>query len=77
MTDTESSWERNIWTGTDKLRVNKNERVIRQGFCNPRSFLYHAEFWGDFSLKYPTRGPWRKSLRAAQKDIVKLQKEEP
>lgn len=71
------AWERNVWTGTDKLRVGENERVMRQGFYNPRSFLYYAEFWGDYSLKYPLRGPWRKTLQAAKRDLAKLRKVDP
>ena len=72
-----NGWERNVWTGMDKLRVSENERVLRQEFHNPRSFLYYAEFWGDFSLGFPVRGPWRKTLAASKRDLAKLRKENP
>ena len=74
MDDNDPRWQRNIWTGTDKLDVTKNGRIVRQGFYNPRRFLYHAEFWGDYSHAFPVHGEWRKSLSQAKRDLAALAK---
>jgi hypothetical protein len=37
-------------------------------------YLYRAEFWGDYSLDYPKRAGWVKTLDQAKKDLKKLGK---
>jgi hypothetical protein len=69
-------WERNIWTGHDIARLSKNERVVRTTFRNPTSYLYFAEFWGDFSLKYPLRGPYRKTLQQTRADLARIKRDD-
>jgi hypothetical protein len=71
----EGAWELNIWTGRHLLNISRNKRIVRQGFHNPTSFLYSAEFWGDFSLAFPVRGPWRKTLPQAKHDFSRLEKQ--
>lgn len=66
-------WKWNIWTGQDLGRVTDNGRIIRQKYYNPISYLYRAEFWGDYSLERPTYGPWRKTLKAALRDLRDLE----
>ena len=65
------TWEHNVWTGEDILRLSDNERIIRQKF-NDGSFLYRAEFWGDFSLLYPIKGSMKETLKSAKEDLVGL-----
>ena len=72
-----NTWERNIWTGEDLLRINRNGRIKRLSFSDG-SFLYCAEHWGDFSLAFPVyrNVPWRKSLKQALEDLRILQEGE-
>lgn len=65
-------WEHNIWTGHYILRVSKNERIIRLGLGS--ECLYQAEFWGDYSFKYPVKGSWRTTLQAARRDLNSLRR---
>ena len=71
------TWERNVWTGIDLYRVNRNGRIKRISF-NDGSHLYSAEHWGDFSLAFPVCRdvPWRKSLKQALEDLRILQEGE-
>jgi hypothetical protein len=57
-------WERNPWTGHDLARVSDTRRLVRQSFAQAAP-LYKAEEWGDYSLRYPVRGPWMGSPQAA------------
>ncbi len=66
-------WEYNASTGHDISRVTKNGRILRMRF-NDGSFLYWAEFWGDYSLQYPKRGSNRESYEGARKDLIKIEK---
>lgn len=66
-----ADWQRNVWTGTDSLDVAPNARIIRQPFANAAP-LYRAEFWGDYSLNYPVKAGWRKSLAHAKADAARL-----
>lgn len=62
--DMRHNWEHNASTGNYILRVGPNTRVVRiQG-----GGLYRVEYWGDYSLRFPIRGPWRKTLRSALAD---------
>lgn len=69
-------WKLNIWTGNYLANVSKTLRLIRIGHSEPTpegiTFLYQAEDWGDFSLKYPIKGPWE---RTPEKAIRSLKKE--
>lgn len=54
-------WKLNIWTGDHTLALNENTRIVRMRGGG----LYCKEFWGDYSLDYPRRGPWCRSLQKA------------
>lgn len=61
-------WEHNASTGTQTMRVTATGRVVRQPFKGG-TFLYRAEQWGDYSLEYPKKGPWEKTLAGAKKTM--------
>lgn len=61
------TWEYNCSTGNSLLRIESNARIVRTG-----SDIYHAEYWGDYSLRFPISGPVRTSLTAARRDVTKL-----
>lgn len=64
----ETGWQFNASAGVHILRVSRNERIVRhQG-----GRLYTAEFWGDYSLAYPVRGPCRATLQQAKRDLSNL-----
>ena len=63
-------WKFNCWTGDSTLRIDENTRIVRVGQKQP--YLYRAEYWGDYSLEYPRRGPCRKSLPQARQDCRAL-----
>lgn len=63
-------WKFNCWTGDHTANVSKNMRIVRMGSEEP--YLYSAEYWGDYSLKYPIKGPWQKSPVAALKEVQPL-----
>ena len=65
-------WDFNIWTGNSIANVSDNGRIMRLAGKAP--YLYKAEFWGDYSFRYPVRGPWRKSLPKAKEDLSKMSK---
>lgn len=65
-------WRHNAATGSYILDVNRNTRVIRDG--DAPGALYRCEFWGDYSLKYPVKGAWTKSLPAAMKSCSALRR---
>ncbi len=67
------NWEHNASTGNDILRVGKNKRIIRVP-SGPGQYMYKAEYWGDYSLKYPVKGVLRGALAQAKKDLPKLAK---
>ena len=62
-------WEFNAATGSHIAQVDDNTRIIRSG--QPDAYLYRAEFWGDYSLRYPI---WVNTLSI--KESLKLLKEE-
>lgn len=68
-------WKRNIWTGDDIANVSKTVRLIRIGHAEPSpegvTFLYRAEDWGDYSLKYPIKGPWQRTPAKALRELKK------
>jgi hypothetical protein len=61
-------WELNASTGNYILRLTPNTSVIRMAGGG----LYSGEYWGDYSLRYPKKGPWRKTLKQAKQDITKM-----
>lgn len=61
-------WEHNASTGDDYLRVSANERIVRMAGGG----LYVAEFWGDYSLRYPRRSGCCASLKAATAELAVL-----
>jgi hypothetical protein len=63
------TWERNIWTGNDIARINDNTRVVRMPADYGKSYLYCAEFWGDYSLAYPIRSGWYPTLAKAKSSL--------
>lgn len=64
-----SKWQRNIWTGDDILNLDDKSRVIRSG-----KHLYRVEYWGDYSLKYPIKGPFESTLKGALSHLDSLKK---
>lgn len=68
-------WKFNCWTGDYKADVSKTVRLIRIGHAEPTpegiTFLYRAEDWGDFSLKYPIKGPWERTPAKALRELKK------
>lgn len=50
---TKHEWSFNASTGDSVARVNSNTRLVRIGQHAP--YLYTAEFWGDYSFRYPIR----------------------
>jgi hypothetical protein len=70
---TNADWEFNCWTGNSIYRIEKKEaRIVRMAGREPH--LYRAEWWGDYSLEYPKRGPWRGNLEQAKKDVKALER---
>ena len=65
-------WDKNPWTGDCSLSCGKAQRIQRIG--SEGSYLYRAQFWGDYSLAHPVYGRWRASLSAAKKDLKILKK---
>ena len=65
-------WAKNPWTGDCLLSCGPARRILRTG--TEGSYLYRAEYWGDYSLTYPVYGRWRASLSAAKKDLEALEK---
>lgn len=61
-------WEHNVSTGNDHLRVSANERIVRIAGGG----LYVAEFWGDYSLRFPRRSGCRTTLKAAMAELAVL-----
>lgn len=61
----------NCWTGTTTTDIDSNSRVVTDG-PNTDGQLFRAEYWGDYSLAFPKRGPWRKSKADAARDIARL-----
>jgi len=66
-----NQWEFNCWTGNYHLRIDDSVRIIRMAGGG----LYSAEHWGDYSLKFPIKGPWCKTLQQAKRSIASLRKE--
>jgi hypothetical protein len=63
-------WQLNASTGCHLLNVISNGRVIRQR--HGQSYLYRADYWGDYSLDFPVAGVWRGSLGEAKRDLSRL-----
>jgi len=61
-------WDRNIWTGHDIASVSPTRRLVRQTY-HQAAPLYRAEEWGDYSLRYPVRGGWYGTPRAALESL--------
>lgn len=53
-------WEFNSATGAYLAKVDTNKRLVRIG-----KGLYIAEYWGDYSLKYPVRSGVCRTVRSA------------
>jgi hypothetical protein len=70
---TRAEWAHNASTGHDILRISGNERVIRTSHARG-VYTYVAEFWGDYSLRYPIKGPHRATLPKAKRDLSDLRK---
>ncbi len=69
-------WKLNCWTGNYLARVTDKIRLIRIGHDTPCpnsgiTFLYQAEDWGDYSLKYPIKGPWERTPAKAIRELKK------
>lgn len=63
-------WDFNASTGNNYLRILDNGRIVRMGSKPP--YLYKAEFWGDYSLKFPENGAWRETLQRARADLRRI-----
>lgn len=66
-------WRFNASTGASIADLNRNTRLVTDG-PNPVGRLYRCEFWGDYSLKYPIKGPWSKSVPKAIASCAALKK---
>lgn len=69
-------WRHNAATGNYIANVTATMRLIRIGHADPTpdgiTFLYRAEEWGDYSMRYPISGPWARTPSAAIADLARL-----
>lgn len=63
----------NASTGDTVHDVNGSEavRIVQSAGRLP---IYHAEAWGDYSLAFPIRAPWRDTIEAATRDVARLRR---
>lgn len=69
--ETKMNWEFNAMTGNSIGWVSDNCRIVR---LRGMPYLYVAEYWGDYSLDYPKRGPVRKTLGQAKEDLKRMER---
>jgi hypothetical protein len=69
-------WRRNIWTGHDLLSVPEHRGRIRREPWGPSQYVYTAEYWGDYSLRYPLCDYRHATLGAAKAALRRMHNEE-
>lgn len=68
-----SEWKFNAWTGNSILSIPEyGGRIVREQW-GPGQYRYTAEYWGDYSLRYPIYEYRHTTLIAAKDALRKLQ----
>lgn len=62
-------WKLNAYTGAYIASVTSNVRLVRIGRAG--HYLYRAENWGDYSLKFPLRSGWFDNPKNALANLPK------
>jgi hypothetical protein len=69
-----NEWKFNCWTGNNILDVPELcGRIVRQAW-GADEYRYDAEYWGDYSLKFPVSEYRFTTLQEAKKALAKLHK---